>query len=1239
QPGTGGLTYGLLTVDRSEVTTDAAPFALGQGGVGGKVTINARLDIGGVQVLPTGTTFTVGAKGDLRKAGKAIAAITGEGLLTNNGVIATDIEVTATNVAGTTRTVTFNPPGGTTVTKTIFGTSLDAVGLEFPEIVVADDEYVRWGTTPSGGSRIGTATVLAEGITALYPVVLKKGVALAGSLAELQAELATFGTGEGQSTTIRLSDDIAAPAGSLTVPAGSNGKEPLVLDLGGHDLSLDSIVVAPGALTIKDTTSTTSDPGGTLTVAPSEEGPAGPGVRLAGASTLKVASGRLSVTASPHQPGIGAASGDTAAGSVVVTGGALTALAEEPGSTAIGGLEDGVLGTFEVRGGRAVVRGLSTDRTSVTIGANGVLEVAVANEIRVRGIDGSATVTNDGVILGDLAGVKAPVAPNNAIVTFDVGAGALPDGVAGSPRIYAATLTAGGRELPTPTRPGYTFDGWYVGDEVFTATTTLPSATSIDGRVSPGARTVTARWTPISAEVSDLTGLKEAIAAPTGLIKLIGPLVTDEVIDFGDTESVLDLNGQEVTLAGVKLGAALTVRGGTLGVTGASKLGDYRLTVASTATIVGSRNASIEGNLGSVLQVEGAVKVPFVEATKYRGLVFSVAPAGTIDGTLVTAGSFDGAGATFPAGPVVEGKKFLGWTTTENPGTTPTYVTATSGLGAGSTTDGQATTVTLYPQYADRPPITEVSSAAELAEALTCGGGITAPVSIKLAGPATLTDAVSGTCAASIDLNGRALTLGDLTAAGDLTIAGGTLTVTGTLGLGTHTLTVGEGGTLASTGKGSVTADTGGIVNNGAITIPTAALPTSIKGRNYALTFDLAGATGEAPADVRALADSVAAGGSVLPIPTWAGFTFAGWFTAATGGTQVTAATGLSSLTTKTSVDGTPVPVSLFAQWTAVPVVVPPGGDGGGGAPTPTPTPDPEPELPLPPTAPPSVVGRPVVGGTLAAVVELPAVAGASAAYQWQVVLADGTLLDIAGADSAEYLVPAEYAGLELQLVVTITAPGYETRVATYRFPGGAGEVQLGSLLRERPMIVGLRGGIPVTGRKLRLDVGVVATAATSARVAPGVPGLKVRVRWLADGVPIRGASRRVFRPGAGQLGKALSVRVTLRAPGYVMSRSTSKATKPVVLGKSLLAPAKVMVGKRAPLVVKSPPAAASYRLMVGSVEIAAGRVGHPGAVWTRSPLIPTFLSCGIARFRLAWLDRRGRVIARDGTRARLTGC
>jgi uncharacterized repeat protein (TIGR02543 family) len=45
-----------------------------------------------------------------------------------------------------------------------------------------------------------------------------------------------------------------------------------------------------------------------------------------------------------------------------------------------------------------------------------------------------------------------------------------------------------------------------------------------------------------------------------------------------------------------------------------------------------------------------------------------------------------------------------------------------------------------------------------------------------------------------------------------------------------------------------------------------------------------------------------------LPTPTRTGFTFAGWFTAATGGTQVTAATTITAATT------------LHARWTAVPV-------------------------------------------------------------------------------------------------------------------------------------------------------------------------------------------------------------------------------------------------------------------------------------------------------------------------------
>ncbi|MEG2455044.1 MAG: S-layer homology domain-containing protein, partial [Oscillospiraceae bacterium] len=79
----------------------------------------------------------------------------------------------------------------------------------------------------------------------------------------------------------------------------------------------------------------------------------------------------------------------------------------------------------------------------------------------------------------------------------------------------------------------------------------------------------------------------------------------------------------------------------------------------------------------------------------------------------------------------------------------------------------------------------------------------------------------------------------------------------------------------------------------------------------YTITFDYQGGSGTPGSGVTDGAGKLAS----LPVPTKDGFTFDGWFTAASGGAEVTTATVFTKATT------------IFARWTAVPPVPPV--DGG----------------------------------------------------------------------------------------------------------------------------------------------------------------------------------------------------------------------------------------------------------------------------------------------------------------------
>ncbi len=119
-------------------------------------------------------------------------------------------------------------------------------------------------------------------------------------------------------------------------------------------------------------------------------------------------------------------------------------------------------------------------------------------------------------------------------------------------------------------------------------------------------------------------------------------------------------------------------------------------------------------------------------------------------------------------------------------------------------------------------------------------------------------------------------------------------------------------GTVQNTG--AIVA-TGTVADNGAGDGTTGLL---VEPNNYALSFDVNGGSGTAPATLFVYAGSVSASDQSLPAaPTApAGATFTGWFTAASGGTQVDDTTDLNAL----SGDG-PVAVTLFAQY-AAPVMV-----------------------------------------------------------------------------------------------------------------------------------------------------------------------------------------------------------------------------------------------------------------------------------------------------------------------------
>jgi len=161
-------------------------------------------------------------------------------------------------------------------------------------------------------------------------------------------------------------------------------------------------------------------------------------------------------------------------------------------------------------------------------------------------------------------------------------------------------------------------------------------------------------------------------------------------------------------------------------------------------------------------------------------------------------------------------------------------------------------------------------------------------------------------------------------------------------------------------------------------------------------------------------------------------------------------------------------------------------------------------------------------------------------AYQW---LRDGT--PIAGATARTFTpTGAEYTH-KLVVQVTASRPGYLTSLAPS--PATA-PVAPGVISQEEPPTI---TGKPVVGAVLTAHPG-------SWTVEPTTVGYQ----WLANGVPIVGATEATYTPTEAVLDQALTVQVTVSAEGYQQAKGSSDATGPVVLGKTSSATPPTLSGR-----------------------------------------------------------------------------
>jgi hypothetical protein len=173
----------------------------------------------------------------------------------------------------------------------------------------------------------------------------------------------------------------------------------------------------------------------------------------------------------------------------------------------------------------------------------------------------------------------------------------------------------------------------------------------------------------------------------------------------------------------------------------------------------------------------------------------------------------------------------------------------------------------------------------------------------------------------------------------------------------------------------------------------------------------------------------------------------------------------------------------------------------------------------------PVVSGKAKVGKRLTATPGVFSVPGVSVAYQW---LRAG--VSIPGATSAAYTPVKADKGKQLSVRVTATKAGYTTVAAT---SAATGKVKAGTIKVTKKAKI---KGKAKVGKKLKVTKGTYKPAGKA----------KVKVRWLRGSKKIKGATTTRYKVKAADRGKKLSVKVTVKKPGYAKKKYTTRKTKPV---------------------------------------------------------------------------------------------
>ena len=181
-------------------------------------------------------------------------------------------------------------------------------------------------------------------------------------------------------------------------------------------------------------------------------------------------------------------------------------------------------------------------------------------------------------------------------------------------------------------------------------------------------------------------------------------------------------------------------------------------------------------------------------------------------------------------------------------------------------------------------------------------------------------------------------------------------------------------------------------------------------------------------------------------------------------------------------------------------------------------------DAPLTNTVAPTVTGTAKVGATLTASTGVWTPAGPVIGYQWQ---ADG--VPIAGATAATWKLALAQQGKKISVLVTASKVGYPTASAS-SLPTVA--VAPGVITNTAPPAL---TGAPTVGATLTAQPGTWTPAPSTLAYA-----------WLADGVPVAGATTATLNLDPALMGKTIAVRGSASKRGYADVAATSVPTTPV---------------------------------------------------------------------------------------------